>query len=342
MAIGETEERTDPYLEQAFDWLLRVEEAPGDADLQRALHAWQAADVRHAEAWWRARKIWGLIGEVPADTTRWPAEPAPAEREPAAAVSTPQLGRRRRSGRRRRHRAGGIVVAALAVCMVVFLWPKLQLLMLADYSTGVGETRQVALQDGSVVYLGADSAISIDHSADQRGVRLLSGRAFFEVTPNAERPFVVNARNLEITVLGTAFDVHLGRRLYNVSVQHGSVAVHYDGEHESFDRQLSSGQQLRIARNDGMATLFHVPPESVAAWRRGRLFVHDRTVADVVGTLQRYYHGYIIIADDSLAERHVTGSYRLDNVDRALSGLVKPYQGHVRELTPFVRILQAP
>lgn len=331
MAAGSSDEQSDSLLQEAIDWLIRLEDAPHDADLRRAVEAWKAADARHLHAWQRAQRSWQLLGEVSPDAGRWPMVSG------SAPGDTAQPRRRRR---RRGRRVATAVAASVAACVVVALWPFVQHHVLTDYATSVGEIRQVRLDDGSVVHLGADSAIDTDYGDGYRRVHLVTGQAFFEVASDPQRPFVVRAGGLDVTVLGTAFDVQRTSRSYIVGVQHGAVAVRYQGAHRTVERQLAPGEQLRIARGDGSVALEPIAPGTVAAWRHGRLFVHERSVADVVETLQRYYHGRILVPDRALAERRVTGSYRLDDLDRALRGLVQPHDGRVQELTPLLRIVR--
>lgn len=334
MTADRPEAESDPLLQEAFDWLIRVQTAPEDAALRRALDDWKTTDERHAEAWRRATRVWDLVGEVPPDIDRWPAAPATAAVRPRA-LRAPARPRRRRAVRRIATAAS----TALAACLIVALWSVLQPHLTADHATGIGESRQITLDDGSVIHLGGDSAIRTDYDGARRHVRLLEGQAFFQVTPDRDRPFVVSTDKLDVTVLGTAFDVQAGERHYAVSVAHGTVAVSY---RDTVDEQLHGGQQLRISRADGTAAIDAISPDNVAAWRRGRLFVNDRTVADVVETLERYYSGRILIVDDDLATRRVTGSYNLRDIDLALTGLVQPHHGQILEITPFLRILRNP
>ncbi|WP_414711554.1 hypothetical protein, partial [Spongiibacter tropicus] len=104
--------------------------------------------------------------------------------------------------------------------------------------------------------------------------------------------------------------------------------------------QLVPGQQLTLERRSGELRVDSIAPENVAAWREGRLFVHNRTVADVVEALDRFYPGSIFIADPALAKRRVTGSYDLRSPDLALRGLIQPYSGQVLELGGLLRIVR--
>ncbi len=315
----------DALLEQAIDWMLRSEQAPDDVELRRELAAWLAADPGHAYAWQRARNVWNTMGGMEPDRSQWPAAVEAAERRPEP-VAPPRRGVLK-----------PLLTVAVAACLLVVLGPSLRLQLLADHQTGSGELREVSLPDGSRVHLSAESAIRTDYSDGERRVELLAGQAFFDVVRNAQRPFVVSADSMDVTVLGTSFDVQNASGLYAVSVQSGAVSVSYDGD---LGHQLVPGQQLTLERRSGELRVDSIAPENVAAWREGRLFVHNRTVADVVEALDRFYPGSIFIADPALAQRRVTGSYDLRSPDLALRGLIQPYSGQVLELGGLLRIVR--
>lgn len=325
MTTDTSNEQSDPCLKEAFDWLLRLEAAPEDVDLRRAHDERLAGDARYAEAWRRATHVWDLVGRASAGKGACPPEPGTA-----AGTSTAPGARRRRAR----------LAAGAALAASVFLaWSPAYLYLTSDHLTGSGEERQVTLADGSVVHLGAGTGISVDYDDGPRRVRLLSGRAFFEVAPNRDRLFVVRSGALEVSVLGTAFDVQRLERLYAVTVQEGDVAVRYDGS----DRQrVAPGERLTIDRADGRTRLDPVDPDDVATWRDGRLFVYDRALADVVESLARYYSGRILVLDETLRQRRVTGSYALDDPDAALEALIEPHGGRMLRITPHLIVLYRP
>ena len=118
--------------DRALDWLLRIEAAPGDRLLRAQRDAWLAEQPSHAAAYRQAERVWRLTGAA----------------SPATGPSRPV-----------RWRRGGLALAAAALAACLVLWLATSVLVRADYRTGAGETRDVALPDGSTVSLDADSAI---------------------------------------------------------------------------------------------------------------------------------------------------------------------------------------
>jgi transmembrane sensor len=305
-------ERRDPVLETAMDWLLRVHDAPSDPLLRAQLEAWIAADPLHAQAWDRARRSWQKLGDVGA--------PVPSRR---LAV----------------HRIGiATAAAALAACLVLLLFPSLLLRLQADHVTAAAELRRVALEDGSAVQLAPSSAIAVRYTATGRRVSLVAGEAFFEVTANPDRPFLVAAGGIETKVIGTAFDVRVAPDAVTVAVAAGSVGVR-DGR--QLDTQLGAGDRVVVDRASGRLIRDRMKPDDVAAWRDGRLFVADATIAQVVDEIRRFHPGWIVIADDRLAQQRITGLYDLRHPGDALRAVVQPAGGKVRTVTPLLHILSA-
>jgi transmembrane sensor len=294
-----------PVWDRALDWLLRVEAAPRDRLLLAERDAWLAEHASHAAAYRQAEQLWRLTGAVPS-TARSPA------------------------GWRR----GGLalVAAALAVCLMLSL--ATNSLLRADYRTGAGETRDVALPDGSTVSLDADSAIAL---GPDRAVELLSGRAFFQVKRDPADAFTVTAGEARVTVLGTAFDVLLAGGSVTVAVQAGSVSV-ASGPLQSVT--LNPGQRAILDRADGAITAATVGIAGIAAWRGGKLVVEGVPVAEAIEELDRHYSGIILLRDPVLGARRITGVFDLGDPEAALHAVLRPYGGQILAITPYLLVVQ--
>lgn len=321
-----------------MDWLLRLQDAPRDGEVARQFEVWRSRSPAHDRAWARARRSWQLIGAVPlAYEHLW--------NEGQAGAHGPAAGDGRVSGARRRRRAGwkewtaGSVAIAAFAMFLAFAMPAIMLRLEADYVTATAESREITLEDGSVVTLGADSAVAARMDHNMRRIILLSGEAFFEVTPDSSRPFVVASGGVDVTAFGTAFNVQLSTVATTVELARGSVGVSWDRAALHDDTSLSPGEMVVVDRHTGAMVKNSIAQHDVAAWRNGRLFVNDATIGSVVEQLRRYHPAWISLPDYRLAARRVTGLYDLRDPDRALRALVQPYEGHVREISPYLRVV---
>ncbi|NIE77042.1 FecR family protein [Pantoea sp. Ap-967] len=312
---------TSSRREQALDWLLRLQQAPLDSPLHSAFEQWCASDPANAEAYRKAHKLWQLTGQLaPTTTEHWPKAqvlPMPARRN-------------------RRWWLG----AAVAACLLVAVAPSLSLRLQADYRTAQGETRDITLADGSVVQMDSDSAIAVDYSGNHRDVKLLAGQAFFEVAPNKAKPFHVRADAVKVTVTGTAFNVELRPGRVGVDVQHGSVRVEDSADGHVLSDALTAGERLRYV--DGLVQVKTFVPSQAAAWRQGQLIADDQRVAELVQALARYLPGKVVLRDEALGEKRVTGVYDLRKPEAALRAVIRPHGGEVRSYGPWLLVLGSP
>lgn len=329
------DDKPDPLLEEAIDWLLLLQEAPTDVELRRQQQMWLSQSSFHVTAWEKACHTWQAMGNVtPVYAHVW----KPDQTGISPVVQDRRVARPRETGNRNWRAASVAATLALAAVFVFAFMPSLMLYFQADYQTATGEIQTIQLEDGSVVTLGAHSALAKNLSGDGRRVELLAGQAFFEIHRDEARPFIVSASGVEVKVLGTAFDVRLSSGSRTVQLQHGVVQVKLDGETPPADQLSTPGDSVVVDMAMGSMARSVVSPESVGSWRNGKLFVQDATIGEVVEQLQRYQRGWILIPDGVLASQRVTGLYDLSNPDRALHALVQPYGGRVHQLSPYLII----
>lgn len=300
-----------PAQEQAaFAWLSLLHDQPSSGDQVTFSH-WLQADPAHAEAYAQAQVVWEM-SEAPARTL--------ADEDALALQGYLTAMNRSRQTRVRRW-SGALAMAACLVLMVGIGagWQPSRWMddLGADYVSAPGEIRTVTLADQSQVTLDADSAIAVDFSRGERHVQLRRGAGFFSVTHTGE-PFVVDAEKGEVRVLGTQFEVRLQPRGAQVTVLSGRVGV--TAQKNAEQQILTAGQQ--VAYGEGAAEKFHaVDSEAQLAWRQGWLNYYKASLADVVEDLGRYYPGRIVLLNDQLAARRVSGSFPSKDPMAVLSSL---------------------
>ncbi|MBT9368968.1 FecR family protein [Rhizobium sp. CSW-27] len=320
-------------LEEAADWLLQLQETPQDDRLRADFEAWLAASGRNRLAWQRTQRAWQAFGGTePQYREHW--ENGPRSGAGVASATRPMP---RRSAWRSRGMLAAITGAAL--CLFAVFLPSVLILLRADYRTATAESRTVTLADGSTVQLAASSAIATDFSGNRRRVVLLEGQAFFDVVPDQQRPFVVDANSVTVQVLGTAFDVEISDRLTSVALEHGSVRASVDSASAAPPETLVPGEMLLVDTSTGAMRKQSIALEDIGSWRTGRLYVVNQTIGSVIEQIQRYHPAWITIPDPVLARQTVTGFYDLRAPDRALEALVEPYGGKVHTVSNLARII---
>ncbi|NVZ27225.1 FecR family protein [Pseudomonas gingeri] len=297
--MNSTSVQVTPDQEQAaLAWLSLLHDQPSSGD-QATFSRWLQADPAHAEAYAQAQVLWEL-SEVPA--SRLAREEAFALQGFLKAMERPP----------RRTLWRWSAPLAMAACLLLMIslgagWQPQRWFddLGADYVSAPGQIRTVTLADQSQVTLDTDSAIAVDFRGGERHVRLRRGSAFFSVSHTGE-PFVVDARGGEARVLGTQFEVRLQEDGARVTVLSGRIGV--TPRKGAAQQVLTANQQLAYA--DGTAQPLHsVDSDMQLAWRQGWLNYSKASLAEVVDDLRRYYPGRILVFNDTLAARRVSGSF---------------------------------
>ena len=288
-----------PAQEQAaLDWLSLLHDQPSSGD-QATFSRWLRADPAHAEAYAQAQVLWELSEE-----------PARKLADEDALALQAYLNKMNSSRRSRVLRWPGAL--AMAACLLAMVsmgagWQPSRWVdeLGADYVTAPGEVKTFTLTDQSVVTLDADSAIAVDFSHGQRHIQLRRGAGFFSVAHTGQS-FVVEAGGGQAQVLGTQFEVRLQPAGAEVTVLSGRVGV--TPSEQGQQQVLTAGQQVAYA--DGVADAMHaVDSESRLAWRDGWLNYYQAPLADVVQDLSRYYPGRLLLLNEEMGAKRVSGSF---------------------------------
>jgi transmembrane sensor len=253
-----------PIRDAALGWAMATR-APDFADWD-GFAAWLEADPAHAGAY---DAVQYALEETDAVLAALP-EPAP-EPEPGAANDNPPgwlAGRR--------SWIGGAVAAALVLALTSVLWfgPGSETL----YTTVPGETRLIALEDGSTVELAGGSTLALESA---RAARLEAGQALFTIRHDAADPFVLDAGGERLVDAGTVFDVRLAGETLDVAVAEGAVIVDPKGE----AIRLDPGE--RAVRQGGRFRLADVDSAAVGEWRKGRISFEAANLAEIAAELTR-------------------------------------------------------
>ncbi|MDF1735101.1 MAG: FecR domain-containing protein [Minwuia sp.] len=312
----------DPLLEEAADWFLYHQSAPDDARLNAQIASWRGQSDRHEAAWRSIARAWDVSG-VPLSAL--PLSALPLSAAPVA--------------RHRRPRRLLAVASALAACLLLVfsLVPSLSWQLRADHVTATGETRQVPLPDGSRAFLDSGSAVAIEFDQEQRRIRLLGGQAFFDVTPSSV-PFSVTSGDLTATALGTGYVVGAVGQETVVAVRSGKVSVRIDGQEKSF--QLGQGDRIRLSSTDGTIRHDRVAAADIAAWREHRLIVRGETLAQVAAAIGRHYKGLIWLRVPQDSGKRISGVFNTSDPSAALRAAALATGARVREVTPYLLVVE--
>lgn len=291
---------------QAADFVARLQgEDATEADWL-ALEAWLAADAAHLAAYDRAERLWAEMSDRAAEIA-----PGLAADAPAAAVidfTARRAGKLRRLG----PAVGLAAAAALAVTIGLSLTPRTQV-----FETAPGETRQIALSDGTVIHLNGASTIRVRLGRRERSVEMDLAEASFDVAKDPGRPFVIDAGDSEVRVVGTEFNVSRSAQATTVTVRRGIVEVRPEDGSVAPVR-LTPGRELTTA--GGRYQVRQTNADAAFAWRGGRLIYTDEPLSEVAADLSRRLPKPVRV-EGAAASLRFTGVLVLDDPDAVIGRL---------------------
>jgi transmembrane sensor len=180
-----------------------------------------------------------------------------------------------------------------------------------ELNTEIAERSSSMLKDGSKVHLNANSMLSVSQTKEQRLASLDKGQVFFDVAPDRNRPFIINAGDSTITVLGTSFDVDRTANYTSISVYEGVVKVKAEEE-----ITLTKGQSIKIS-SGRIVDFKNQLQDMLPLWRSGWLEVDDGSIVDVVSQLQSYLDKEVVF-DAQLTDLRINGRFALDRPEESL------------------------
>jgi transmembrane sensor len=314
-------------LQQEADTLVRRvrSAAMSEQETERALAKFGMAGVAHAEALARAERSWNEIRMV-AEAYR--AQQARQALDKARGHRTAVL----RSTRRRLVLGGGLAFAS-AAAVAVALRPPWDMLREwsegdADYRTATGEQRRVVLAGNMAVDLNTQTSLGVTPGADHDEVRLLAGEAAFTRTAQDEgKAVTVLAGAAQIPVRACGFEVRRLHESMAVTCLQGNVQLRHPGG----TLVLRPDQQV-VYDDTAIGEVRSVDPATTAAWRKGMLVFRDTPLREVLGEINRYRPGRVMLMNDALGQRLVNGQFRIAKLDEVILHLEDVFGAHVRGL----------
>jgi transmembrane sensor len=308
----------------AADWFLRARAADWTAADARRLEAWLAADADHRAAFDDVADAWTASGAAAGS-------PAVRAMRAEALAAGPRA-------RRFAPAWAGLAAALLVVALLgagVFL--RLQSGEPASapqyYRTEVGQRASVTLADGSRATLNTATELAVDYTPRRRGLRLVSGEAWFDVAKNPRRPFVVTAGPHAVTATGTSFDVRLERDRLRVAVSEGRVVV--QGRDPASLVAVAAGQRAEVS---GGSTTLTAGGPSAGDWRGGRLQFDAATLADAAAEMNRYRRTPLVLDDPGVGDLRISGVFDAGDNSGFLDALQATYPVRVERSAQAVHL----
>jgi len=324
-------------MEEAAGWLVECQASELQASQRVEFDSWLRASPEHVRAYLELLPLWDSGTRINAtavpdvDTLiTWArsADPKVVELTSARIPRTPRsTGTSRWRGTDRQKLMW--VATAASILLIAFVgW---HYLLSGTYNTGTGEQRSIALADGSLIELDAQSRVRIRYTGSERGIELVEGQALFKVSHDPSRPFIVASGETRIRALGTKFDVYRKKDGVTVTVIEGRVEVSKPAD-EKPTPAASAGARPRVAAGgaapaparaespvvlvagqqlagDSGAAPVEIDPASVTAWRERRLVFSATPLTEVVDEFNRYNQRRLVLQGAGARELRINGVF---------------------------------
>lgn len=312
---------------QAWNWLRLL--ASGDArevDARRFRH-WVESSPSHRAAYNEIKRRWDAIEPSARELLRLKPE--------AVSVQESLHGVRLRG----RRVFLGAAVSAAAVAGIAIVHPPLGLWPApdewdADDRTAPGEQRKLALSEGVDVTLNTRTSVRRQTDGGRMvGLDLIAGEAAIDLR-GVGRAFSVAAGVGRSSAQSGQFEVRYLDGKVCVTCIEGAVRL----EHPLGERQLLARQQLvySAASASGVAS---IDPLTASAWRQGMLVFNQTRLADALEEINRYRSGRVVLMNDAVRNKPVSGRFAIASLDLALWQLQEAFDLRARSLPAGLLVL---
>lgn len=293
--------------EAAATLVVRELEGAGELDAG-LLAAWLAQDRRHVRAWENTQRAWNAFGDE-------------LDQNFIESLKTvaPRAAHARRWPRLAAIAAVTVVAVGLSSLAFIAPWrprdfgPAATEVASVAYSAPAGLPSSYILPDGSRMVLEGGARLERRFTPGRRDLRLLAGRAYFEVAKNRQRPFVVEAGNQLVTATGTQFDVTLAPGMVRVVLAEGHVIV--AGRNGATSVPLDPGQQFEQA-GTAAPIVATVDTAQRLEWRDGFVRFDNVPLSQALQELNRGSVDQVVANDPRVASLRINGRFRTGDAVR--------------------------
>ncbi|MCL3780107.1 DUF4974 domain-containing protein [Prolixibacteraceae bacterium JC049] len=196
---------------------------------------------------------------------------------------------------------------------------------LITFKTENGEQSNVTLPDGTLVKLNYSSELIYEINNRKQRIVRLDGEAYFDVTKNKQKPFVVKTAHFNVNVTGTKFNVkaYANEQKSSAALVEGSIHLT-----TSDNKTIRIQPGEKITYNQEKYSRSHLKVSSELAWKNGHYKFHKTPLQEIFHVIERMHDVRIRVTDQSILNEHFSGSInKREDVNRVLDeviGLIIP------------------
>ncbi len=197
--------------------------------------------------------------------------------------------------------------------------------LVADTFSG---QKEIQLSDGTLVQLNYLTNFEYPDQFDQSSRKVkLSGESYFNVAPDKTKPFIIDAGEVHVQVIGTSFNVNSRPDLdvISVVVESGKVLVYQTGN-ENNQVVLVKGDQANFNKNTNTFEKNTVIDINELSWKSGDLVFRNSKLKDVFKALERHYNVSFTAEESKILELPLTTKFNDNSLDESLSVISTIFQ----------------
>lgn len=187
-------------------------------------------------------------------------------------------------------------------------------------TSSVEKNKIVELSDGSFITLNRDSKVSFPDKFNNRRRKVkLTGEAFFEINPYVNRPFIIDAGNGKVTVLGTSFNIITNNSKNEVEVLVASGKVLVESKDGTRSLTLEPGK-LGVINNNTSSSMINTDINYLA-WNTEILTYEGTRLEDVFSDLQRAYNISVEVYNNDILNRQLTSKFDNESAETIIRAI---------------------
>lgn len=184
--------------------------------------------------------------------------------------------------------------------------------MIRTIEVPLGSRSRLQLEDGTIVWLNAGSKFSCQSGFSQKNRQvILEGEGYFEVARNEKLPFIVNAKEIDVKVLGTKFNVkaYSDDQEIAVTLAEGSVNM-IDKAAPANSVIMEPQQQAVYNRLTGKTEVRKVSTDAICQWTTGAHFFNEVSFEEIAGQLEKAFDVTFIFRNPERRKLRFYGEFR--------------------------------
>ena len=233
--------------------------------------------------------------------------------------------------------------ATLAACLILFVGITFQRYYFEptfnqSYVTSDQKILDITLPDTSRIDLDIKSSLHVTYFNHKRTVEIKEGKVFFDVAKDAHKPYIIQAGETTIEVVGTKFEVLHVNHLTTINVQDGIVKVSDQGQKAFY--QLKKAESITFNDMGKMLYYGQINSQKIATWKEDVLFFDATTLKDATAEFAYYTDQNVTFENDTIALLKLTGTFQTTHFQGFIEAIEMIYGLKVKKENEGIKLVR--